>query len=40
MTLLATCCLCCHPEERKDGGNYYEKMGYYDKWFFINIYNI
>jgi hypothetical protein len=30
LMVLASFCICCHPETRNKGGDYYERMGYYD----------
>ena len=30
LIVMASFCICCHPEVRNKGGDYYERMGYYD----------
>jgi hypothetical protein len=29
--VLFTCCLCCHPESKNKGTDYYSRMAYYDE---------
>jgi hypothetical protein len=31
LAVLATFCICCHPENKKRSGGYYQRMGYYDE---------